>query len=89
MFICEEVESVYYLCGICCMGFIFDNKSVVDFECWVIGVDCLCVVDLFVFFYIMNGNINVLILMLVEKVSDYICGKVLFIFEFWEYWVYL
>lgn len=34
-------------------------------------------VDLFIFLIVLNGNLNVLIIMVVEKVVDYILGKFL------------
>lgn len=61
------------------MGVVEDLMSVVDFDCCVIGVDNLCVVDSLIFLWIINGNFNGLMIMIGEKVLDYIFGCSLFV----------
>lgn len=59
---------------------------VIDLEMFgVYGVDGLYVVDVSVMFLVINGNIYVLVMMVVEKVFDLILGKILLLLEevFW------
>lgn len=51
-----------------------DLMVVVDLELCVIGVEGLCVVDSLIFLCIINGNLNVLLIMIGEKVVDYVLG---------------
>lgn len=43
---CNYVEIVFYLCGICKMG--YDEMFVVDGEGCVYGLEGLCVVDVLI-----------------------------------------
>lgn len=71
------------------MGVVDDLMVVVDLYCCVIGVDGLCVVDSLIFFWIINGNLNVLFIMIGEKVVDYIFGWYFLVVENVELWINL
>lgn len=72
-FVCNYVEIVFYLCGICKMG--YDEMFVVDGEGCVYGLEGLCVVDVLIMLQIIIGNLNVMIIMIGEKIVDMICGQ--------------
>lgn len=74
-YIREHVESAYHPCGTCRMGRADDERSVVDPECRVIGVDGLRVADSSIFPRITNGNLNAPSIMVGEKAADLILGK--------------
>lgn len=76
----KDVEIVLYFLCICIMGIGFDVVIDFDMLC-VYGIEGLCVVDVLMFFSIMNGNIYVFVMMFVECVSDFILEKMLFVFE--------
>lgn len=61
---------IYYFVGICWMG--FDEGVVLDmcFRLW--GVEGLWVVDVLVMLKLISGNINVFIIMIVEKIVEMI-----------------
>lgn len=66
----------------CKMGVDDDMMVVIDKNMWVIGVDNFWVVDVFVIFSIISGNLNVVMIMIVEKVVDCILGKLLLLKEY-------
>ena len=74
-FIKEHVESAYHPCGTCRMGKMDSPMSVVDETGKVIGVQSLRLADSSVFPQITNGNLNAPSIMVGEKVSDQILGK--------------
>lgn len=74
-FIKEHVESAYHPCGTCKMGSTEDPMAVVDPFNSVIGVDSLRVADSSIFPSITNGNLNGPSIMVGEKASDHILGK--------------
>ena len=74
-FIKEHVESAYHPCGTCKMGSTEDPMAVVDPFNSVIGVDGLRVADSSIFPSITNGNLNGPSIMVGEKASDHILGK--------------
>ena len=74
-YIREHVESAYHPCGTCRMGRADDERSVVDPECRVIGVDGLRVADSSIFPRITNGNLNAPSIMVGERAADLILGK--------------
>ena len=74
-FIKEEAESAYHPCGTIKMGDKNDPSSVVDPNCKVIGIENLRVVDSSIFPRITNGNTNAPSIMVGEKASDIILGK--------------
>lgn len=76
-FVREHAESAYHPCGTCKMGAVDDPMAVVDPECRVIGVDGLRVADSSIFPRITNGNLNGPSILVGEKASDHILGKVL------------
>lgn len=69
-FIKAKVESAYHPCGTCKMG--DDDFSVVDFECKLIGVNNLRVVDASIMPQITTGNLNAPTIMLAERAADLI-----------------
>ncbi|WP_323796048.1 choline dehydrogenase [Nisaea sp.] len=75
-FIREAVESAYHPSGTCRMGATDDPMAVVDPECRVIGVEGLRLADSSIFPRIPNGNLNGPSIMVGEKASDHILGKV-------------
>ncbi|MGE0213035.1 MAG: choline dehydrogenase [Parvibaculaceae bacterium] len=75
-FIREHAESAYHPCGTCRMGTADDPMAVVDPECRVIGVGGLRVADSSIFPQITNGNLNAPSIMVGEKASDHILGRV-------------
>jgi choline dehydrogenase len=75
-FVRAHVESAFHPCGTCRMGRADAPDSVVDPECRVIGVEGLRVADSSVFPRITNGNLNAPSIMLGEKASDHILGRV-------------
>jgi choline dehydrogenase len=72
----DHVESAYHPCGTCKMGRADDPRAVVDSVGRVIGVDGLRVADSSIFPRITNGNLNAPSIMVGEKMSDHILGKV-------------
>lgn len=72
-------EIVYYLLCICKMGLEFDFMVVVDsIFSRVYGLEGLRVVDVFIMLSVVSGNLNGLIIMVVEKVVDIILGNFFF-----------
>lgn len=74
-FIRTKVESAYHPCGTCRMG--SDPLAVVDPECRVIGLQNLRVVDASIMPQATAGDLNGPTIMLAERASDMIRGKVL------------
>lgn len=64
---------IFYLVGMCWMGCVDDECVVVDSWLCVCGIVGLWIVDVLVMLFIILGNINLLMLMIVECVSDMIC----------------
>jgi choline dehydrogenase len=75
-FIREHCESAYHPTGTCRMGARDDAMAVVDHECKVIGIENLRVVDSSIMPQVTNGNLNGPTLMIGEKASDMILGRV-------------
>ncbi|MEO1918188.1 MAG: GMC oxidoreductase, partial [Paracoccaceae bacterium] len=75
-FIREHVESAFHPCGTARMGRADDPMAVVDSECRVIGVEGLRLADSSIFPRITNGNLNSPSIMVGEKASDHILGKI-------------
>lgn len=73
----EHAESAYHPCGTCRMGRAEDPMSVVDPQGRVIGVEGLRVADSSIFPRITNGNLNAPSIMVGEKISDHVLGRVL------------
>lgn len=70
------------------MGLVDDLMVVVDNEGCVYGLQGLCVVDVLIMLCIVIGNLNVLMIMIVEKIVDWICGVVLFVWLDVVFYVY-
>jgi len=73
----DHCESAYHPSCTCRMGALDDPLSVVDPECRVKGIENLRVVDSSVFPTIPNGNINAPTIMVAERASDMIRGRVM------------
>ncbi|WP_110031083.1 choline dehydrogenase [Hoeflea marina] len=74
-FIREKVESAYHPCGTCRMG--SDADAVVDPECRVNGLQNLRVIDSSIMPQATAGDLNAPTIMLAERASDLIRGRVL------------
>lgn len=72
-FVAESGETAYHPCGTCRMG--SGPEAVVDGELRVRGVEGLRVVDSSVMPSIVSGNLNACTIMIGEKASDMILGK--------------
>ncbi len=72
-FVRGAVESAYHPSCACRMG--EDDRSVVDSETRVRGIESLRVVDSSIFPTITNGNLNSPTIMLAERAADIIRGK--------------
>jgi choline dehydrogenase len=75
-FIRDHCESAFHACGTCKMGSASDPVAVVDPECRVIGIEGLRVADSSIIPRITNGNLNGPSIMIGEKASDHILGRV-------------
>lgn len=75
-FIRAHAESAYHPCGTCKMGDVTDPMAVVAPDCHVIGTEGLYCADSSIFPRITNGNLNAPSIMVGEKASDHILGKV-------------
>lgn len=69
-FIRSKAESAYHPSCTCRMG--TDEMAVVDAKACVQGIESLRVVDASIMPEITNGNLNAPVIMMAEKVSDYI-----------------
>ena len=74
-FIRDHAGSAYHPCGSCKMGSFDDESSVVDNQGRVKGLRGLRVVDASVMPSISSSNINSVVMMIAEKMSDAILGK--------------
>ena len=72
-FVSREGESAYHLSGTCKMG--SDEKSVVNADLKVQGIENLRVVDASIMPTVTNGNIYSPVLMIAEKAADMILGN--------------
>ena len=66
----ETVRTVFHPCGTCRMG--VDEASVVDPFLRVRGLENVRVADASIMPDVVGGNINACVMMIAEKVSDYI-----------------
>lgn len=71
-FVSNHGESAYHPAGTCRMG--VDPGAVVDAQGRVNGIEGLRVVDASIMPEITNGNLNSPVVMMAEKVSDYVLG---------------
>lgn len=74
-FIREHAGSAYHPCGTCKMGPIDDENTVVDTQGRIKGLKGLRVVDASIMPSIPSSNINSIVMMIAEKISDAILGK--------------
>lgn len=73
-FIRAKSDSGYHPCGTCKMG--VDEMAVVDPQARVYGTENLRVVDASIMPSIISGNLNAATIMIAERVSDMIIGKI-------------
>jgi len=73
-FVRARAETTYHPCGTCKMG--TDENSVVDPHLRVVGTEGLRVADAPVIPAIVSGNLNAPTIMIAEKASDLILGRV-------------
>ncbi len=74
-FIREHAGSAYHPCGTCKMGADDDAMAVVDVNGKVRGIQGLRVVDASIMPSIASSNINAVVMMIAEKLSDAILGN--------------
>ncbi len=72
----SNVESAYHPTSTCRMGAKDDPMSVVDWECRVIGLQNLRVIDSSIFPTIPNGNLNAPTMMVAERAADIILNNI-------------
>jgi len=75
-FIREDAASAYHPCGTCKMGSEQDSMAVVDSQLRVRGVENLRVIDASVIPSVTSANINAPTIMIAERASDMLLGKV-------------
>ena len=73
-FIREHAGSAYHPCGTCKMGADDDDNAVVDTQGRVKGMKGLRVIDASIIPSIASSNINAVVMMIAEKLSDSILG---------------
>jgi choline dehydrogenase len=74
-YIRQHIETAYHPSCSCRMGTPGDDRTVVDPQARVIGVEGLRVVDASIMPSITTGNLNAPTIMLAEKLADVILGK--------------
>ena len=74
-YIRSVASTLHHACGTCRMG--RDDRAVVDPELKIRGIERLRVVDASVMPDLVSGNINACVLMIAERASDLIRGRVL------------
>ncbi len=74
-FIRRAAGSAYHLCGSCKIGAAQDHEAVVDPEGRVYGVERLRVADASIMPTVASSNLNAVVMMMAEKLSDAILGK--------------
>ncbi len=74
-FIRNHAGSAYHPCGTCKMGSSGDERTVVDTHGSVLGLQGLRVVDASIMPSIPSSNINAVVMMVAEKLSDSILGQ--------------
>ena len=72
----QNVETAYHPSCTCKIGSDDDPSAVLDPDCRVRGIDKLRVVDSSIFPTITNGNLNAPTIMVAEKATDMIRGKI-------------
>jgi choline dehydrogenase len=83
----RNVETCYHPIGTCRMG-TDPNESVLDNECRVHGVDGVRVVDASIMPAIVSGNTNAPTIMIAEKLSDLIRGRMALPLEAAPVWLH-
>ena len=74
-YIRQASGSAYHPCGTCRMGGEGDTGAVVDSRGRVRGLEGLRVVDASIMPSIVSSNLNCVVMMMAEKLSDAILGK--------------
>ena len=71
----EECIDCFHIVGTCRMGAVDDRRTVVDSDCWVVGVDGLRVIDASIMPEVPRANTHLTAVMIAEHMAERMKGS--------------